>query len=89
MVLPFIILFFHTFILFLASLPLNFTKLEKAIISQSLIGGAGTAVALAQSKNWKQGVLIGMVLGLLGYAIGNYVGIACYHSSLYLIQHFL
>lgn len=47
-----------------------------AVASQATVGGPSTALALASSQGWKQLVTPGVLMGLMGYAIGNYVGIA-------------
>ncbi|MFC7442276.1 DUF819 domain-containing protein [Laceyella putida] len=46
-----------------------------AIASQATVGGPSTALALATAKRWDRLVAPGVLMGLLGYAIGNYVGI--------------
>ena len=79
--LPFIILFFHAMLIFIFTIPFKYTRLEKAIVSQALIGGSGTAVALAQAKNSREGIVTGLILGLIGYAIGNYVALASFKIS--------
>lgn len=45
------------------------------IASQCNIGGPGTAVALAEANGWQHMIVPSILLGVLGYAIGNYVGI--------------
>lgn len=56
--------------LFKADLPKLFTA------SQALIGGPSTACALAEANNWPHLVLPGILMGVLGYAVANYLGIA-------------
>lgn len=46
-----------------------------AVASQACVGGPSTALALASSKGWTTLVTPAVLLGVLGYAIGNYVGI--------------
>ena len=46
-----------------------------AVASQAAIGGPSTAMALAASQGWRELVLPGIVVGLLGYALGNYLGL--------------
>ncbi|MGA9174266.1 MAG: DUF819 family protein, partial [Thermoactinomyces sp.] len=47
-----------------------------AVASQATVGGPSTALALASSKRWISLMTPGVLMGLLGYAIGNYIGIA-------------
>lgn len=46
-----------------------------AVASQACVGGPSTALALASSKGWTSLVPPAVLLGVLGYAIGNYVGV--------------
>lgn len=53
-------------------------KLDMATIficSQANIGGPSTAVALAEANGWTHMVAPGILLGVLGYAIANYIGL--------------
>ena len=47
------------------------------IASQAAVGGPGSALALAMSMKWPGLVTPGIILGIFGYALGNYVGFAC------------
>jgi len=47
------------------------------IASQAAVGGPGSALALAMSMKWPALVTPGIIVGIFGYAIGNYVGFAC------------
>ncbi|MEJ2502085.1 MAG: DUF819 family protein [Gemmatimonadota bacterium] len=47
-----------------------------SVASQAAVGGPSSALALAVARDWKALVLPGVVVGLLGYAVGNYVGLA-------------
>jgi len=52
-------------------------ELEQIIIgSQAAKGGPSTAVAAAMARNWPEMVPVGILTGLLGYAIGTYLGFA-------------
>lgn len=44
------------------------------VASQACIGGPSTAMALASSKKWDYLILPGIMAGILGYGIGNYLG---------------
>ncbi|MBI2344239.1 MAG: DUF819 family protein [Deltaproteobacteria bacterium] len=56
-----------------------------AVASQSLIGGPSTAVAVAQAKNWRSGIPIAIIAGILGYAIANFCGMGIYHIARFMI----
>ncbi len=45
-----------------------------AVASQAAVGGPTSALAVAISREWPALVLPGIVVGLLGYAVGNYLG---------------
>lgn len=45
-----------------------------AVASQANIGGAASAMAMASARGYTDRLLPGVAVGLLGYAIGNYVG---------------
>jgi len=45
-----------------------------AVASQAAIGGPSSALAVAVSREWQGLVLPGIIVGLLGYALGNYLG---------------
>jgi uncharacterized membrane protein len=45
-----------------------------AVASQANVGGPASAVALAGARGYADKVLPGVAVGLLGYAVGNYLG---------------
>jgi len=45
-----------------------------AVASQAAVGGPSSALAVAVSREWKGLVLPGIIVGLLGYAVGTYLG---------------
>jgi uncharacterized membrane protein len=47
-----------------------------AVASQAAVGGPSSALAVAVAREWRALVLPGVIVGLLGYAIGNYLGFA-------------
>ena len=54
--------------------------LETLIItSNAAIGGPTTAVAMAISMKWKPMIVTGLITGLIGYSVGNYLGITIGH----------
>lgn len=76
---PIIIVLIHGALLFSLTKLMKISIKELALISQLLIGGPATAIAFAQAKSWHQGIAIGIVLGLLGYGIGNIFGATIYY----------
>ena len=47
-----------------------------AIASQANVGGSASAMAMASARGYADRILPGVAVGLLGYAAGNYLGIA-------------
>ena len=45
-----------------------------AVASQANIGGPASAMALATARGYSDRLLPGVAVGLLGYAVGNFVG---------------
>ena len=45
-----------------------------SVASQAAIGGPSSALAVAVSRGWPGFILPGIVVGLVGYALGNYMG---------------
>lgn len=66
----------HAFILFGAGRLFKVEVEVLATASQACIGGPSTAVALASSKGWYSLVTPAVLLGVLGYAVGNYLGVS-------------
>lgn len=50
------------------------------IASVATKAGPPLVVPVAEAKGWRHLVLPGIILGMLGYAIGNYVGYAVAHG---------
>ena len=53
----------------------KFSIEEIIIASNANIGGPTTAAAMAVSKGWTELIIPGLLIGTLGYVIGNYLGI--------------
>lgn len=51
------------------------------VASQAAVGGPGSALALAMSMKWPSLVTPGIIVGIFGYALGNYVGFACAYAT--------
>lgn len=47
-----------------------------AVASQANVGGPASAMALATARGYSSRLLPGVAVGLLGYAVGNYLGLA-------------
>lgn len=45
-----------------------------AVASQAAVGGPPSALAIAVAREWPHLVLPGVIVGLLGYAVGTYLG---------------
>ena len=50
-----------------------------AVASQAAVGGPSSALAVAISREWRHLVLPGVVVGLFGYAVGNFLGLGVAH----------
>lgn len=50
-----------------------------AVASQAAVGGPSSALAVAISRDWRHLVLPGVVVGLSGYAVGNFLGLGVSH----------
>ncbi len=85
-VMPTVVVAIHGLLIYALGWMLKISSYETSLASQSLIGGPATAVALAQVKNWKAGISMGLIIGLVGYATANFFAMGVYHLSLYLIE---
>ncbi|MFC1500185.1 DUF819 domain-containing protein [Candidatus Zixiibacteriota bacterium] len=66
----------HGIIIFGVGRMLRIDLPTLAVASQANVGGAASAMAMASARGYGDRLLPGVVVGLLGYAIGNYVGYA-------------
>ena len=48
-----------------------------SVASQAAVGGPGSALALSMAMKWSRLVTPGVIVGIFGYALGNYLGFAC------------
>ncbi len=48
-----------------------------SIASQATVGGPGSALALSMAMKWHRLATPGIIVGIFGYAIGNYIGFTC------------
>lgn len=64
----------HGIVVFGAGRLLRMDVGSLAVASQAAVGGPSSALAVAVSRDWRGLILPGIVVGLLGYALGNYLG---------------
>jgi uncharacterized membrane protein len=64
----------HGLIIFGVGRLLGFDFGTLAIASQANVGGAASAMAMASARGYLDRLLPGVAVGLLGYAVGNYLG---------------
>ncbi|GIO25886.1 DUF819 family protein [Ornithinibacillus bavariensis] len=75
-VLVFVMVALNMFISFLFGKLFKFNLEEIILASNANIGGPTTAAAMAISKGWSKLVAPVLIVGTLGYVIGNYIGAA-------------
>jgi uncharacterized membrane protein len=51
-----------------------------SIASQAAIGGPGSALAIGMAMKWHKLVAPAVIVGIFGYALGNYLGFVCAYS---------
>lgn len=56
----------------------NFNLEETLLVSNANLGGPTTAAAMAIAKGWQQLIVPVLLVGTLGYVIGNYLGTGIY-----------
>jgi uncharacterized membrane protein len=64
----------HGLVLYTAGRLARLSPGTLSVASQAAIGGPTTAMAMAIARRWPALILPGMAVGLLGYAVGNYLG---------------
>jgi uncharacterized membrane protein len=75
-----ILLSVHTCVTFGLGKLLGLSLPELITASNAAILGATTAPALAATRGWKNLVTPGVLVGVLGYALGTFIGTAIYKS---------
>jgi uncharacterized membrane protein len=78
-VLVLILLAVHLLVLLGVGWLFNLTLPELVTASNAAILGATTAPALAAAKGWHDLVTPGVLVGVLGYALGTLTGTAVFH----------
>jgi uncharacterized membrane protein len=71
-----VIVLVHGLLLFGGGRVLGLDLPTLAVASQANVGGPASAMALATARGYADRVLPGIAVGLVGYAIGNYAGLA-------------
>ena len=73
-----ILLIVHALITFGFGKLLGFSLPELITASNAAVLGATTAPALAAAKEWRDLITPGVLVGVLGYALGTFAGTAVY-----------
>jgi uncharacterized membrane protein len=71
-----LVVLLHGLIVFAGARLVRLDVETAAVASQAAVGGPSTAMALAIARRLPRLALPGLVVGLLGYALGNYLGLA-------------
>ncbi|MGN1032526.1 MAG: DUF819 domain-containing protein [Intestinibacter sp.] len=71
----FIMVFMNMIVTFICAKLFKFNLEDAILASNACIGGPTTAAAMAVSKGWTKLIAPIMLIGILGYVIGNYCGI--------------
>ncbi len=66
----------HGLIVYSAGRILKVDVETLSVASQAAVGGPSSALALTTARGWSALALPGVLVGLLGYALGNYAGLA-------------
>lgn len=67
----------HALVVFGAGYLLRFDMRTLSVASQAAVGGPGSALALSMSMSWSRLITPGIIIGIFGYALGNYLGFGC------------
>ena len=72
-----LIMLIHAIVVYGVGWLLSSSLPSVTIASQAAIGGPDSALAIAMAMKWKNLVTPGIIVGIFGYAVGNYAGFAC------------
>lgn len=65
----------HGLVIFVGGRIVGLDLRTLAVASQANVGGPASAMALASARGYTDRLLPGVAVGLLGYAVGNYLGL--------------
>ena len=75
-----VLILIHLGLLLVVGRLLRLDLAEVMVASNACILGPPTAAALAASRGWRELVMPGMLVGILGYSIGTFIGVGIYQS---------
>ena len=75
-----VLILVHLGLLLVVGRLLRLDLAEVMVASNACILGPPTAAALAASRGWRELVMPGMLVGILGYSIGTFIGVGIYQS---------
>ena len=75
-----VLILVHLGLLLVVGRLLRLDLAEVMVASNACILGPPTAAALAASRGWRKLVMPGMLVGILGYSIGTFIGVGIYQS---------
>lgn len=71
-----LIVFIHTFVILIGGKILKLSLVDLVIASLACVGGPAVPAAIAAARGWHNMVLPGIMCGIFGYAIANFIGVA-------------
>ena len=71
-----VILVVHLFVVLLAARLLKIDLAEAIVAAGAALVGPAPTAAIAAARGWKALVTPGIMCGILGYAIGTFIGVA-------------
>jgi uncharacterized membrane protein len=72
-----LIMLIHALVVYGGGWLLGLDLPSVTIASQAAIGGPDSALAIAMALKWGNLVTPGIIVGIFGYAVGNYLGFGC------------
>ena len=75
-----VLILVHLGLLLLVGRLLRLDLAEVMVASNACMLGPPTAAALAASRGWRELVMPGMLVGILGYSIGTFIGVGIFQS---------
>ena len=71
-----VVVIFHGLSLYFIGRALGIDRPTLCVASQACVGGAPSALAVAETHNWRPLLGPSVLVGVFGYGIGNYIGYA-------------